>query len=155
MVAAMLRCFFITNRTNYARWTPAYILDMLNLSETVKSVFMSGEFSIRHKHGALNSIWSDMATDKTIIKDSKGCRGIIGLTRKTPALLRWMLTRHILAHFSSEMRSRSGLATDAEIEHEENKQTAMTRDKKNVSDFIGYRFMHSNMTDPFNVANHH
>ena len=77
MVAAMLRCFFITNRTNYARWTPAYILDMLNLSETVKSVFMSGEFSIRHKHGALNSIWSDMATEKTIIKDSKGCRGII------------------------------------------------------------------------------
>ena len=62
MVAAMLRCFFITNRT------PAYIFDMLNLSETVKSVFMSSEFSIRHKHGALNSIWSDMATEKTNIK---------------------------------------------------------------------------------------
>ncbi|CAG2248296.1 TOP2 [Mytilus edulis] len=47
---------------------------------------------------------------------------------------------------------RSGLATDAEIEHEENKPMAMTRDKKNVSDLIGY--MHSNMTDPFNVADH-
>ncbi|CAG2209341.1 unnamed protein product [Mytilus edulis] len=63
-----------------------------------------------------------------------------------------MLTRHILTHFSSEMRSRSGLATDAEIEHEENKATAMTRDKQNVSDLIGY--MHSNITDPFNVADH-
>ena len=63
-----------------------------------------------------------------------------------------MLTRHILAHFSSEMRSRSGLATDAEIEHEENKPIAMTRDKKNLSDLIGY--MHSNMTYPFNVADH-
>ena len=65
------------------------------------------------------------------------------------AVLR-MLIRHILAHFSSEMRSRSGLATDAEIEHEENKPTAMTRDKKNVFDLIGY--LHSNMTDQFNVT---
>ncbi|CAG2244788.1 unnamed protein product [Mytilus edulis] len=65
-------------------------------------------------------------------------------------VLRWMLTRYILAHFSSEMRSRSGLATDAKIEHDENKPMAMTLDKKNVSDLIGY--MHSNMTDEFNVA---
>lgn len=63
-----------------------------------------------------------------------------------------MPTRHILAHFSFEMRSRSGLATDAEIEHEENKPAAITRDKKNVSDFIGY--MHSNMTNPFDVTDH-
>ena len=75
-------------------------------------------------------------TKKTIIKDSKGCRGIIGLTRKKIGVLRWMLTRHILAHFSSKMRSRSGLATDAEIELDENKPSAMTRDKKNVSDLI-------------------
>ena len=83
MIAAVLRCFLITNLTNYARWTPAYICDMLNLSETVKYVFMSGQISIRHKHGVLNSIWSDMAAEKTSIKDSKY---IIGLTRKKPAL---------------------------------------------------------------------
>ncbi|VDI08983.1 Hypothetical predicted protein [Mytilus galloprovincialis] len=62
-----------------------------------------------------------------------------------------MLTRHILAHFSSKIRSRSGLATDAEIELEENKPMAMTQDKKNVSDLIGY--IHSN-NDPLNVADH-
>ncbi|CAC5359722.1 unnamed protein product [Mytilus coruscus] len=106
-----------------------------SFAETSKST--DGEFSIRQKPGAHNGIWSDMATEKTIIKDSKGCSGIIGLTRKKPALLRWMLTRHILAHFSSEMKSRSGLTTDAEPEHEENKPTAMTRDEKNVSDLIG------------------
>ncbi|CAC5360369.1 unnamed protein product [Mytilus coruscus] len=38
-----------------------------------------GEFSISQKPGAFNDIWSDMATEKTIIK---GCSGIIGLTRK-------------------------------------------------------------------------
>ena len=63
-----------------------------------------------------------------------------------------MLVRHILTHFSSEMRSRPGSATDAEIEHEENKPTAMTRGKNNVSDMI--RYMHLNMTDPFYVADH-
>ncbi|CAG2245222.1 ACTN1_4 [Mytilus edulis] len=50
----------------------------------IADIYVEGEFSIRHKHGALNSIWSDMATEKTIIKDSIGCRGIIGLTRKKP-----------------------------------------------------------------------
>lgn len=89
---------------------------------------------------------------KTIIKDSKGCGGIVGLTRKKPALLRWMLTRHILAHFSAEMRARSGLSTDTEGEHEENKPTAMNRDEQNVSDLVSY--VHSNMTDPFNITDH-
>ena len=36
---SMLPYFFVANKTNYARWTPAYILDMLNLSDEVKSAF--------------------------------------------------------------------------------------------------------------------
>lgn len=90
---------------------------------------MSGEFSVRQKPGTFNGIWSDMATEKTIIKDSKGSSGIVGLTRKKPALLRWMLTRHILAHFSSEMKVRSGVTTDSDTQHEENRPTAMARDE--------------------------
>jgi hypothetical protein len=38
--------------------------------------FEKGEFSIRQTSGSFNGIWSDMGTDKTIIKDSKGSGGI-------------------------------------------------------------------------------
>ena len=53
---------FITNRTNYSRWMPVYILDMLELP-----AFEKGEFSIRQTSGSFNGIWSDMDTEKNII----------------------------------------------------------------------------------------
>jgi hypothetical protein len=52
-----------------------------------------------------------MATEKTTIKDSKINGGIVGLTRKKSALIRWNITRHIMGHFSAAMKVRSGLVT--------------------------------------------
>jgi hypothetical protein len=46
----MLPYFFITNCTNYSRWMPVYIFDMLDLSAEIKSAFEKGEFFIRHQH---------------------------------------------------------------------------------------------------------
>ena len=47
LLTKMLPYFFITNRTNYSRWMPVYILDMLELPAEIKSAFEKGEFSIR------------------------------------------------------------------------------------------------------------
>jgi hypothetical protein len=56
---------------------------------------------LRQTSGSFNGIWSDMGTEKTIIKDSKGSGGIVGITNQKSALVRWILTRHFLASFSS------------------------------------------------------
>jgi hypothetical protein len=58
---------------------------------------MSGKFAIKQTASAFNGQWSDIATEKTVIKDLKGSGGIIGLTNQKSALLRWTFTRHILA----------------------------------------------------------
>jgi hypothetical protein len=50
---------------------------MLELPVEIKSAFEKGEFSIRQTCGSFNGIWSDMGTEKTIIKDSKGSGGIV------------------------------------------------------------------------------
>lgn len=124
-VCNMLPFFFITNRSNYSRWTPVYILDMLDIPVEIKAAFDAGEFAICQKTGIFNGVWSDMATEKTIIKDSKGNGGIVGLTRKKSALVRWTLTRHVLSIFGSEMQERSGLVTDCAEFHQETKPAAM------------------------------
>ena len=105
----MLPYFFIINRTIYSRWMPVYILDMLELPAEIKSAFEKGEFFIRQTSGSFNGVWSDMGTEKTIIKDSKGSGGIVGITNQKSALVRWTLTRHFLASFSSAMNDRQVL----------------------------------------------
>ena len=64
----ILPYFFITNRTNYSRWMPVYILDMLDLSAEIKSAFEKGEFFIRQTSGSFNGNWSDVDTEKTSYK---------------------------------------------------------------------------------------
>ena len=76
-VRSMLPFFFVTNMNNYSRWAPIYLLDMLNLPSEVESRFKAGIFAIRQKAGSFNGVWSDMATEKTIIKDSKSNGGIV------------------------------------------------------------------------------
>jgi hypothetical protein len=41
-----------------------------------------------HFFAGFNGIWSDMGTEKTIIKDSKGSGGIVGITNQKSALAR-------------------------------------------------------------------
>lgn len=129
-----------------------YILDMLDIPVEIKAAFDAGEFAICQKTGIFNGVWSDMATEKTIIKDSKGNGGIVGLTRKKSALVRWTLTRHVLSIFGSEMRERSGLVTDCAEFHQETKPAAMQRDDQKVTDLIDH--IVNKMTDPFDVALH-
>jgi hypothetical protein len=45
----MLPYFFVTNKTNYVRWTPVYLLDMLNLPDEVRSAFESGKFAVKQR----------------------------------------------------------------------------------------------------------
>ncbi|CAC5426769.1 unnamed protein product [Mytilus coruscus] len=152
-VSAMVPFIFVTNRVNYSRWLPVYIQDMFNLPPDVLPAFESGDFSIQQKPSAFNGIWSDMATEKTVIKDSKRCGGIVNITRQKPALIRWSLTRHILADFSSEMRKRSGFTAVADqLSHEEAKPTSMRKDDDHLKLLVDY--MQQRMTDPFDVSLH-
>jgi hypothetical protein len=78
---------------------------MLDLQD-VKSVFESGEFAIRQKPGKFNGVWSDMATEKTVIRDSKGRGGIVGITRQKSALIRAKNTFVPHNCWSSSIRTR-------------------------------------------------
>jgi hypothetical protein len=61
---SMLPYFFCTNKVNYSRYMPAYVLEMLKLPHEIESACKNGEFSIRESSSAFNGIWSDMGTEK-------------------------------------------------------------------------------------------
>jgi hypothetical protein len=73
-----------------------------------------------------------MATEKAVIRDSKGRGGIVGITRQKSALIRWTLCWYVLADLSAEMRTKSGLTSTEETVHEETKPTALHRDEAHV-----------------------
>jgi hypothetical protein len=117
-----------------------------------KSAFEKGEFSIRQTSGSFNGIWSDMGTEKAIMKDSKGSGGIVGIMNQKSALVRWTLTRHFLASFSSAMNDRVGITSTSNTLHEEMKQTALKRDEEQVQAIVNH--LNETMTDPFDIEAH-
>jgi hypothetical protein len=136
----MLPLIFITNRINYSRWLPVYLLDMFNLPPEVVSKYESGNFAIRQKPSDFNGIWSDMAREKAVIKDSKGYGGIVNITRHKSTLIRWSLTRHVLADVSAEMRQRYRISALADkMMHEESTPTCLKRDEVHINPELVFR----------------
>jgi hypothetical protein len=132
---------------------PVYVLDMLELPAEIKSVFEKGEFSISQTSGSFNGIWSDMGTEKTIIKGSKGSGGIVGITNQKSAFVRWTLTRHFLASFISAMNDRTRIKSTSNTSHEEEmKQTTFKRDEEQVQAIVSH--LSETMTDPFDIEDH-
>jgi hypothetical protein len=93
-----------------------------------------------------------MATEKTIIKDSKINGGIVGLTRKKSALIRWNITQHIVGHFSAARKVRSGLVTADDETHDENRSASMKRNEQQVADLISH--LQEKMINPFDIQQH-
>jgi microcystin degradation protein MlrC len=57
---------------------------------------------------------------------------LVGITPQKSALVRWKLTRHFLASFSSAMNDRAGITSTSKTSHEEMKQKAFYENSQTV-----------------------
>ena len=146
-VVFLLPYFFVTNRTNYSRWIPVYLLEMSQIPLDIQTAFEDGEFSFTEIPESFSGIWSDMATEKTVIENAKGDGGIVGFTRKKPALIRWTLTRHIAAQYSVAMKERSGITSADNSVHQQEKAASRKQDEDHVRTLISH--LKNSMTNPF------
>lgn len=73
---------------------------MFELAHIIKEIFQRGG-SIKRASGGFNGVWSEMGVGSTNIRDAKSSGGIVGLTRKQTAALRWTVTRQFLGEYSS------------------------------------------------------
>ena len=89
--AEMVPHFFSMDRTNYSRWLPIYLADMQLLGKTASGVhdeFIKGNHAVSRSSQPFNQIWTDMAQEQSINRDSKIKGGIVGIPQKTGALER-------------------------------------------------------------------
>ena len=98
--AEFLPLLFAANRNNYARYIPVLLLQMKRLPQDVLTEFADGKFVSKATSGRFNGVWMDYAIETTENKALKGQGGIIGLTLKGPALVRWFLARPITAKYA-------------------------------------------------------
>ena len=106
--------FFTLDHTNYARWLPIYIRDMLSLSDThldVAAEFKKGKFNVCKSARPFSAIAVDHAYEQAnkLIKEDGG---VIGLTGNEHALRRWMAARpevsRMVSEFERVIKTNSG-----------------------------------------------
>ena len=113
-VAALIELvpwFFALDRTNYARWLPVHVKDMLQLQHKHPDLlkeFKDGKFTVQKTLHAFSAIPLDQAHEqnKELVK---GEGGAISLTENPSALLRWMVAGpevHVLLKNFSRDASR-------------------------------------------------
>ena len=125
---------------------------MISLPDEIRSFFIEGKFAIRQVPGFFNGIWSDMATEKTVIKDMKGDGGIVGITQNKSALLRWSMTKHTVAAYSRSLQHRTSCGVQSsQTSHQEASPAFMKRDEEHVKQLLLH--FEQNMTNPFDVKN--
>ena len=100
-----LPLLFASNRTNYSRYMPTQIAAMTQLPSEMKEQFMSGRCSVKLSNGMFKGVWLDYALETTENKDLKGVGGIIGLTMRDSALIRWFLARPVTATYATALQT--------------------------------------------------
>jgi len=92
----MMPWFFAYDRTNYARYAPAYWLEMMNLYKThpyINQHLLQGEFVVQRQTAyGFSQIACDQTIEQTANRDSKTKGGLTGITVNKGAVHRWILS---------------------------------------------------------------
>lgn len=123
--------FFSLDHTNYARWVPVHIRDMVSLSKVHPEIameFNKGNFTVHKTKRAFSSMAIDQAHEQnnaTVKSDG----GAVGLTQTPEALRRWMVAGPELVRMTAEFEaSTEGMhrgMTSETRHHEQTKSSQM------------------------------
>jgi len=119
---AMLPVFFAYDRTNYSRWLPIYLIDMLNLPESAPEfygMFAKGSVTVNRTGKKFASMAPDQVMEQTLNRDSKASEGIIGISDHEKARTKWFLTSHIRAQLLSLQKDFCQIVSQSSTLHKE------------------------------------
>ncbi|KAK5868005.1 hypothetical protein PBY51_012452 [Eleginops maclovinus] len=118
--------YFFANNTNYARWLPIHLRDMVTLKEKhpqLAQEFASGKFVVHKSRREFSAIAIDQAYEQSnvVIKADGGAAGI---TEYPSALKRWMIAGPQVCHLVAQYKaaSEANEATEQTSHHNETPQ---------------------------------
>ncbi|KAK3740844.1 hypothetical protein QZH41_000596 [Actinostola sp. cb2023] len=153
-VAEMTPYFFSMDRINYSRWLPVYLADMQMLPKWAPEVyneFVNGNHPVERSNKPFSQVWTDMALEQSINRDSKAGGGIIGLTQNASALERWFLTSHERAAITSATKQLCNLGDDEYVgTHKEAGLQRVKRDELDVQKLL--KTIATTMSNPFDLS---
>ena len=122
-LSSLIPYFFALDHTNYARWLPIHLRDMLALQTKHPEVyeeFEKGNFTVRKSENKFSNIAIDQAHEQNnaIVK---GDGGAIGLTEDPAALRRWMVAGPEMSRLIGEFNGT--IQEKKQKHHEENLAT--------------------------------
>ena len=153
----MLPYFFAYDHINYARWVTIYYSDMKSLAQTAPEVydeFVAGNHLIKRAAGSFNQVWTDLALEQSINRDSKTKGGLIGSTRSDLTMNKWLLTSHFRADIVATTKKMCSIFDEPECStvHKEAGQSRVSRDENDVQKLVD--MFQEQMLNPFQVADH-
>ena len=120
-------CFALVH-TNYARWIPVHLRDMVALEDKHPDVFaefMAGNFTVKKTTHAFAALAIDQAHEQNNAS-VKGDGGAVGLTENPAALRRWMVSGPEIARVIAEFQATADTRTKkTDFRHHE--QTKLTQ----------------------------
>ena len=138
-------------RNTYAKYIPTYVSDMKALQkehpETYEHMCNGGFVARRSLNKNFNCVATDQALEQTVNRDGKSKGGVIGLTLRKGALIRWLKTRHVTSEYVQLFRSMC-ITHHGCDKHEELGKARMEKDENAVCQIINTVCQYQN---PFDV----
>ena len=114
--------FFTYNHHNYSHYIPAYLVTMLNLSDThpgAEELLKSNGFSVSRSTVPLSRNPVDITIEQTINRRAKSNGGLIGFSRNCAAYYRWCVTRHLRTKYVEATLNMADMASNETSVHKE------------------------------------
>ena len=132
--------FRAAGRHAYAKFVPTYVADMIRLKEKKPTVYehmCDGGLVVKRTNNHLfNSVSTDQALEQTINKEGKSEGGIIGLTLRKGAMVRWLMTRHVTSEFANAFHMLCQDDSNKGRKHEELGTSRKKRDQFDVQKIV-------------------
>ena len=94
---ALLLCFELDS-VNYKRWLPLYYEDVVTLKERFPNIharFSIDYFTIKHTRRVVSAFPVDQGLEKAYNKPAKGPSGVVEITKRKEAILKWNILKHM------------------------------------------------------------
>ena len=143
--------FFAMDHQNYARYTSAYLIMLINLKHShpgAEVLLRYGGISVCKSNIPAARTAVDMTIEQTINRQAKCKGGIIGFSKNLSAYHRWCVTRHTRAAYFKESLERADMDHSGEDTHKEQRPSKMKESEESVQKVLS---AFTKFINPFDV----